>query len=84
MNNNLISTKIIATLGPSSETKEQIKALAQAGVTMFRLNSSHGDESIHLKRLGFIREVEKELGYPIPTLLDLQGPKIRVGKFDTQ
>lgn len=79
----LISTKIIATLGPSSETKEQIKALALAGVTMFRLNSSHGDESIHLKRLGFIREVEKELGYPIPTLLDLQGPKIRVGKFDT-
>lgn len=79
----LISTKIIATLGPSSETKEQIKALAQAGVTMFRLNSSHGDESIHLKRLGYIREVEKELGYPIPTLLDLQGPKIRVGTFDT-
>lgn len=81
--NNLISTKIIATLGPSSETKEQIKALAKAGVTMFRLNSSHGDESIHLKRLNYIREVEKELGYPIPTLLDLQGPKIRVGKFDT-
>lgn len=79
----LTSTKIIATLGPSSETKEQIRALAQAGVTMFRLNSSHGDESIHLKRLNYIREVEEELGYPIPVLLDLQGPKIRVGNFDT-
>lgn len=75
----LVSTKIIATLGPSSETKEQIKALAGAGVTMFRLNSSHGDEAEHLKRLNYIREVEKEAGYPIPVLLDLQGPKIRVG-----
>lgn len=79
---NLTCTKIIATLGPSSETKEQIKALAKAGVTMFRLNSSHGDEEIHLKRLNYIREVEKELGYPIPTLLDLQGPKIRVGLLE--
>lgn len=79
---NLISTKIIATLGPASETKEKIKALAQAGVTMFRLNSSHGNEEIHLQRLNFIREIEKELDYPIPVLLDLQGPKIRVGYFD--
>lgn len=79
---NLISTKIIATLGPSCETKEKIKALVKAGVTMFRLNSSHGDESVHLKRLGYIREVEHELGHPIPTLLDLQGPKIRVGLLE--
>lgn len=79
---NLTSTKIIATLGPSSETKDKIKALAKAGVTMFRLNSSHGDESVHLKRLNLIREVEQELGYPIPTLLDLQGPKIRVGNLE--
>lgn len=75
----LVSTKIIATLGPSSETKEKIRELADAGVTMFRLNSSHGDEAEHLKRLNYIREVEKEVGYPIPVLLDLQGPKIRVG-----
>lgn len=79
---NLVSTKIIATLGPSCETKEKIKALAKAGVTMFRLNSSHGDEDIHLKRLNIVREIEKELGYPIPTLLDLQGPKIRVGTLE--
>lgn len=79
---NLISTKIIATLGPSSETKEKIRALVKAGVTMFRLNSSHGNEEIHLKRLNYIREVEKEVGFPIPTLLDLQGPKIRVGNLE--
>lgn len=79
---NLISTKIIATVGPSCEAKDQLKALTEAGVTMFRLNSSHGTEEDHLRRLTFIREVEKEVGYPIPTLMDLQGPKIRVGKFD--
>lgn len=79
---NLVSTKIVATLGPSSDTKEKIKALAKAGVTMFRLNSSHGDEAQHLRNLGYIREIEKELDYPIPVLLDLQGPKIRVGILD--
>lgn len=79
---NLTSTKIIATLGPSCETKEQIKALTKAGITMFRLNSSHGDEAIQLRRLNFVRQIEKELGFPIPTLLDLQGPKIRVGLLE--
>lgn len=79
---NLISTKIIATIGPSSDTKERIMALAKAGVTMFRLNSSHADEAEHLRRLNIIREVEKKLGYPIPVLMDLQGPKIRVGSFE--
>lgn len=79
---NLISTKIIATIGPSSDTKEKIKALAKAGVTMFRLNSSHADETEQLRRVNIIREIEKELGYPIPILLDLQGPKIRVGLLE--
>lgn len=79
---NLIGTKIIATVGPTCETKEMLMKLAKAGVTMFRLNSSHGDVAIHQQRLNFIREVEKELGYPIPTLMDLQGPKIRVGLLD--
>ena len=78
----LISTKIIATLGPTADTKEKIRALAKAGVTMFRLNSSHENQAVHLKRLNDIREIEKEVGHPIPTLLDLQGPKIRVGLLD--
>ena len=77
----LVCTKIVATLGPSSDTKEKIKALAKAGVTMFRLNSSHGDEAQHLRNLNYIREIEKEMGFPIPVLLDLQGPKIRVGSL---
>lgn len=78
----LTSTKIIATLGPTSETLENIRDLVAAGVTMFRLNSSHGDEDVHLGRLNIVRQVEKEAGFPIPTLLDLQGPKIRVGLLD--
>ncbi len=79
---NFINTKIIATLGPSSGTKEKIKELVEAGVTMFRLNSSHGDQAQHLRNLGYIREVEKDLNQLIPVLLDLQGPKIRVGSFE--
>lgn len=79
---NLVSTKIVATLGPSSDTKDKILALAQAGVTMFRLNSSHENEEKHLQNLNYIREVEQELGHPLPVLLDLQGPKIRVGLLD--
>ena len=79
---NLTDTKIIATLGPTSNTIDKIRELAQAGVTMFRLNSSHENEAVHLARLNDIRAIEKELGYPIPTLLDLQGPKIRVGVLD--
>lgn len=80
---NITSTKIVATLGPSSDTKEKIRALAKAGVTMFRLNSSHENQAKHLQNLTYIREIEEELGYPIPVLLDLQGPKIRVGIFET-
>ena len=81
MKNN-IKTKIVATLGPSSNTKEKIKELVEAGVTMFRLNSSHGDFEQHLTNLKYIREIEKELDTLIPVLLDLQGPKIRVGLLD--
>ena len=81
MKNN-IKTKIVATLGPSSNTKEKIKELVEAGVTMFRLNSSHGDFEQHLTNLNYIREIEKELDTLIPVLLDLQGPKIRVGLLE--
>ncbi len=74
-------TKIVATLGPSSNTKEMIKKLYEAGVTMFRMNSSHGDVEFHKKNLQIIREIEKEENTLIPVLLDLQGPKIRVGQL---
>lgn len=76
------ATKIVATLGPASETKEVIKVLFNAGVTMFRINSSHGSFEIHEKTIKYIREIEEETNVPIPILLDLQGPKIRVGSLD--
>ncbi len=74
-------TKIVATLGPASNTKEIIRALAQEGVSVFRLNFSHGSHDDHRRNVGFIREVEKEIGRPIGILCDLQGPKLRIGTF---
>ncbi|MBQ9688304.1 pyruvate kinase, partial [bacterium] len=76
------ATKIVATLGPVSESREMIKNLFEAGVTMFRINSSHGSFEEHQKKIEYIREIEAETGVPIPILLDLQGPKIRVGMLE--
>jgi len=73
--------KIVATLGPSSSTREQIRALFLAGVDVFRLNFSHGTHEQHRERLGLIREVERDVGRPIGVLADMQGPKLRVGTF---
>ena len=78
---NYTMTKIVATLGPASSTKEKIKELFKAGVTMFRLNSSHGDVEMHKQNLAYIREIEEEEKTLIPVLLDLQGPKINQLKF---
>ena len=55
---NYTMTKIVATLGPASSTKEKIRELFHAGVTMFRLNSSHGDVEMHKQNLSYIREIE--------------------------
>ncbi|GAA6755201.1 pyruvate kinase [Thermus thalpophilus] len=74
-------TKIVATLGPASSTKEVIRALAEAGVDVFRLNFSHGTPEDHKERVALVREVEEELGKTLAILQDLQGPKIRVGRF---
>ena len=74
-------TKIVATLGPTSSTKEMVRALFDAGADMFRLNFSHGTHDDHRKRLALIREIEHEVGRPIAVLADLQGPKLRVGVF---
>jgi pyruvate kinase len=75
------SAKIVATLGPASESPERLRALFDAGVDVFRLNFSHGTHAE--KRLVFerIRQVENDTGRPIGILADLQGPKLRVGKF---
>ena len=79
--NSYTMTKIIATLGPATNTKEKIRELFKAGVTMFRLNSSHETVEVHKRNLDFIREIEKEENAIIPVLLDLQGPKIRIGNL---
>ena len=73
--------KIVATLGPATSSYDMIKALVEAGATMFRLNTSHGTEEIHAKNIETIRKVSKETGIYIPILVDLQGPKIRVGNI---
>jgi pyruvate kinase len=74
-------TKIVATLGPASSSPELIRALADAGADVFRFNFSHGSHEDHAQRFERVREVEAARGRPIGTILDLQGPKLRVGSF---
>jgi pyruvate kinase len=74
-------TKIIATLGPASSTTEVITRLFQTGADVFRLNFSHGSHEDHAARIVSIREVEKRFDRPIGILADVQGPKLRVGRF---
>ncbi len=75
------SAKIIATLGPSSATASMIEKLFVAGVDAFRLNFSHGTHGEHKERYTIIRELEKKTGRPISIIMDLQGPKLRIGTF---
>lgn len=75
------SAKIVSTLGPASNTREQITALFESGADVFRLNFSHGTQKEHIDRCKAIREIEQEYGRPIGVILDLQGPKIRVNEF---
>jgi pyruvate kinase len=74
-------TKIVCTLGPSSNTFEQIENLYRAGMNVVRINFSHGSHEGHKNTMGFVREVAKKHQYSIPILMDLQGPKIRVGQM---
>lgn len=73
--------KIVATLGPASSTPEVIRELFDAGVDVFRLNFSHGSHEDHRERHRIIREIERESGRPIGILLDIQGPKLRLGEI---
>ncbi|OUS20500.1 pyruvate kinase [Litorivita pollutaquae] len=75
------NTKIVATLGPASETYEMIRALHEAGADVFRLNMSHGQHDEIREKHRIIRQIEKDLDTPIGILADLQGPKLRVGTF---
>ena len=73
--------KIVATLGPATSDLERIEALFKAGADVFRLNFSHGAQEDHAANIASIRRVEKKLGRPIAILADMQGPKLRVGRF---
>jgi pyruvate kinase len=74
-------TKIVATLGPVSSSRESVLALAQAGIDAARLNFSHGTHEDHAERARLVREVQEELGRPIAVVADLQGPKLRVAEL---
>ncbi len=75
-------TKIIATIGPATDSYEQIKALIAAGANGLRLNCSHGTNEERAQQIPLIRQASKELGKPVAIIQDLQGPKIRLGDFD--
>src|SRR4051812_3796350 len=74
--------KIICTLGPSSDTPEVIEGLIRAGMNVARLNFSHGTQEDHRRRVNTIRKVSRKLGIPVAVLQDVQGPKIRLGRFE--
>ncbi|HEY0266694.1 MAG TPA: pyruvate kinase [Rhizomicrobium sp.] len=75
-------TKILATLGPSSNTPEKMRALFEAGVDVFRINMSHTDHAMLTKMHGDLRALSEAVGRPVGILCDLQGPKIRLGKLN--
>lgn len=77
-------TKIVATIGPRTETVEMLSKLVHAGLNVARLNMSHGDQAEHATRIASIREAEKKTGQRIAILQDLSGPKIRTGEYTTE
>ncbi|HNK64664.1 MAG TPA: pyruvate kinase, partial [Anaerolineales bacterium] len=77
------NTKIVATIGPASDSEQALEALIKAGMNVARLNFSHGTHEQHAMRIARIRAVSKKLEMPVGILQDLQGPKIRVGRLET-
>lgn len=75
-------TKIVATIGPATSSPEMLKAIIEAGATTLRLNFSHGTHADHQRSIRLIRQTAFELNRPVAILQDLQGPKIRLGRFE--
>jgi pyruvate kinase len=75
-------TKIVATIGPATSTPDALRELIKAGATTLRLNFSHGTHDDHLRSIRLIRQISFELNQPVGILQDLQGPKIRLGRFE--
>jgi pyruvate kinase len=78
----LRKTKIVATLGPASSSEEVLDRMVAAGVDVVRLNFSHGSAQDHIQRAEMVREIARKRRRPVGVLCDLQGPKIRVGRFE--
>ena len=76
------ATKIVATLGPASSSPEVLDRMIRAGVDVVRMNFSHGKPQDHIDRAKLVREVATRAGREVAIMADLQGPKIRVGKFE--
>jgi pyruvate kinase len=83
LQDSLRRTKIVATIGPATSSPEVLKALIEAGATTLRLNFSHGTHAEHQRSVRLIRQLAFELNQPVGILQDLQGPKIRLGRFET-
>lgn len=80
--NNNLNTKIVATVGPASSSYEKLLELVHNGVSVFRLNLSHGSHEVHLNTIEKITRINRENGFHISILADLQGPKLRVGEIE--
>ena len=74
-------TKIVCTLGPASTSYDQIKKMAMAGMNVARINMSHGTYEEHQVRVDNVKKVRRNLGMPIPIMVDTKGPEIRIGTF---
>jgi pyruvate kinase len=82
LRNSVRRTKIVATIGPATQDADVLRALIDAGATTLRLNFSHGSHDDHQRSIRLIRQISFELNQPVGILQDLQGPKIRLGKFE--
>lgn len=82
LRNSVRRTKIVATIGPATQNADVLRELIEAGATTLRLNFSHGSHDDHQRSIRLIRQISFELNQPVGILQDLQGPKIRLGKFE--
>ena len=77
-------TKIVATIGPASDTPDMLRRLLRAGMSVARINFSHGGFSAHAETIARVRAAAREEGLPVAVMADLPGPKIRIGVFERE
>jgi pyruvate kinase len=75
-------TKIVCTIGPASDDKEVLRQMIEAGMSVARLNFSHGTHEEHHTRINRLKELREEIGVPLPIMLDTRGPEVRIGRFE--